>query len=207
MNWSIRREMEEKDKYIDWLENICLAVLSGGKKTSKEKLIKIIREKGINIEDDFIDCLIEKLDKNQRESEIIKKLPLLKTYPIGLEDDIYPKDEEEICKWEMITIKGLLLKLLDQYKGKDITLEIYEDFFNREIKPYKDYLGIMCDGLYEKILLRNMSLYWSYRINKNISWDKSWDSNNVAISVLSIVENNYLNKDQNMDDYRHLIGG
>lgn len=199
--------MEEKDKYIDWLENICLAVLSGGKKTSKEKLIKIIREKGINIEDDFIDCLIEKLDKNQRESEIIKKLPLLKTYPIGLEDDIYPKDEEEICKWEMITIKGLLLKLLDQYKGKDITLEIYEDFFNREIKPYKDYLGIMCDGLYEKILLRNMSLYWSYRINKNISWDKSWDSNNVAISVLSIVENNYLNKDQNMDDYRHLIGG
>lgn len=198
--------MEEKDKYIDWLENICLAVLSNAKKTTKEKIIKKIKDKGINIEDNFIEYLIEKLDKKQKESDIIRNLPLLKNYPIDLEDDIYFEDEEKIYKWKMNTIEDLLSKLLDQYKDKDITLETYEDFFNREIKPYKDYLEIMCDGLYEKILPRKMSLYWSYRINKNISWDKSWDSNNVAISVLSALESNYLNKDQNMNDYRQLIG-
>lgn len=75
--------MEEKDKYIDWLENICLAVLSSGKKISKEKIIKKIKEKGINIEDNFMDYLIEKLDIKQKGGDIIRKLPLLKTYHIG----------------------------------------------------------------------------------------------------------------------------
>ena len=96
-----RSEMEEKDKYIDWLENVCLAILSNGKKTSTEKIIKKIKENGINIEDNFIDYLIKKLDGKQKESEIIRKLPLLKTYPIGLEDDIYFEDEEKIYKWEI----------------------------------------------------------------------------------------------------------
>lgn len=197
--------MEEKDKYIDWLENICLAVLSSGKKISKEKIIKKIKEKGINIEDNFMDYLIEKLDIKQKGGDIIRKLPLLKTYPIGLEDDIYYDDEEKIYEWEMRTIKDLLSKLSGQYK--DITLEIYRDFFNREIKPYEKYLNTICDKMYEKILPGNMSLYWSYRIDKNISWDKSWnDLNNIGISVISILENDYLSKDKYMEDYTHLIG-
>ena len=199
--------MEEKDKYIDWLENICLAVLSSGKKISKEKIIKKIKEKGINIEDNFMDYLIEKLDIKQKGGDIIRKLPLLKTYPIGLEDDIYYDDEEKIYEWEMRTIKDLLSKLSDQYKDKDITLEIYRDFFNREIKPYEKYLNTICNKMYEKILPGNMSLYWSYRIDKNISWDKSWnDLNNIGISVISILENDYLSKDKYMEDYTHLIG-
>lgn len=199
--------MEEKDKYIDWLENICLAVLSSGKKISKEKIIKKIKEKGINIEDNFMDYLIEKLDIKQKGGDIIRKLPLLKTYPIGLEDDIYYDDEEKIYEWEMRTIKDLLSKLSDQYKDKDITLKIYRDFFNREIKPYEKYLNTICDKMYEKILPGNMSLYWSYRIDKNISWDKSWnDLNNIGISVISILENDYLSKDKYMEDYTHLIG-
>ena len=197
--------MEEKDKYIDWLENICLAVLSSGKKISKEKIIKKI--KGINIEDNFMDYLIEKLDIKQKGGDIIRKLPLLKTYPIGLEDDIYYDDEEKIYEWEMRTIKDLLSKLSGQYKDKDITLEVYRDFFNREIKPYEKYLNTICDKMYEKILPGNMSLYWSYRIDKNISWDKSWnDLNNIGISVISILENDYLSKDKYMEDYTHLIG-
>lgn len=199
--------MEEKDKYIDWLENICLAVLSSGKKISKEKIIKKIKEKGINIEDNFMDYLIEKLDIKQKGGDIIRKLPLLKTYPIGLEDDIYYDDEEKIYEWEMRTIKDLLSKLSGQYKDKDITLEVYRDFFNREIKPYEKYLNTICDKMYEKILPGNMSLYWSYRIDKNISWDKSWnDLNNIGISVISILENDYLSKDKYMEDYTHLIG-
>lgn len=198
--------MEEKDKYIDWLENICLAVLSSGKKISKEKIIKKIKEKGINIEDNFMDYLIEKLDIKQKGGDIIRKLPLLKTYPIGLEDDIYYDDEEKIYEWEMRTIKDLLSKLSGQYKDKDITLEIYRDFFNREIKPYEKYLNTICDKMYEKILPGNMSLYWSYRIDKNISWDKSWnDLNNIGISVISILENDYLSKDKYMEDYTHFI--
>ena len=88
--------MEEKDKYIDWLENICLTVLSNGKKTSKEKIIKKIKDKGANIEDNFINYLIEKLDRKQKESDIIRNLPLLKNYPIGLEDDIYFEKAREI---------------------------------------------------------------------------------------------------------------
>lgn len=201
-----RSEMEEKDKYIDWLENVCLAILSNGKKTSTEKIIKKIKENGINIEDNFIDYLIKKLDGKQKESEIIRKLPLLKTYPIGLEDDIYFEDEEKIYKWEIRTIKELLFKLLNQYKGKDITPEIYYDFFNREIKPYKEYLNTIYDEIYRKILPETMSRYWSYRIDKTISWDKSWDLNNVGISVISMLENNYLDKDSHMEDYRNFIG-
>lgn len=198
--------MEEKDKYIDWLENVCLAILSNGKKTSTEKIIKKIKENGINIEDNFIDYLIKKLDKKQKENEIIRKLPLLKTYPIGLEDDIYFQDEEKIYKWEIRTIKELLFKLLNQYEGKDITPEIYYDFFNREIKPYEEYLNTIYDEIYRKILPETMSQYWSYKIDKTISWDKSWDLNNVGISVISILENDYLNKDRHMEDYRHLVG-
>ena len=51
-----------------------------------------------------------------------------------------------------------------------------------------------------------MSRYWSYRIDKTISWDKSWDLNNVGISVISMLENNYLDKDSHMEDYRNFIG-
>lgn len=42
-----------------------------------------------------MDYLIEKLDIKQKGGDIIRKLPLLKTYPIGLEDDIYYDDEEK----------------------------------------------------------------------------------------------------------------
>lgn len=200
-------EIEEKDDYIDWLEDLCLVLLSNNKRMSKERIIKKINEKGINTENAFIEYLNEKNNRKQNENEIIQKLPLLKTYPIGLEDDIYFEDEEKIYEWEMKTIKELLLKLDHQYEGKDITLEMYSDYFDREIKPYEEYLNTIYEEMYRKILPENMSLYWSYRIDKNIPWDKSWDLNNIGISVISILENDYLNKDKHMEDYRHLIGG
>ncbi len=199
-------KIEEKDDYISWLENLCLVLLSNSKRVSKEKIIKKIKEKGISIENNFVECLMEKINRKQKENELIQKLPLLKGYPIGLEDDIYFEDEEKIYEWEMETINKLLSKLQRQYEDKHITLEIYSDFFNREIKPYSKYLDTIYDEMYRKILPENMSLYWSYRIDKTIPWDESWNLNNVGISVISILENDYLNKDNHMEDYRDLIG-
>lgn len=145
-----------------------------------------------------------------KENEIIKKLPLLSTYPIDINaDGIYSEDEEPLYRWEIEAIKNLLNKLYDNCKEKYITPDIYTDFFNKEIQPYKEYFinDSEFDGsIYEKILPENMSMYWSYRIDKNISCGESWDLNNIGISVWSILENGYLDKSNNMEDYKHLLG-
>lgn len=86
---------------------------------------------------------------------------------------------------------------------------MYCDFFIKEIKPYKEYFldDMDMDGMiFEKILPENITLYWSYRVNDSISWDKSWEQKNVCISVISIIEGNYLAKDKRMQEFRHIIG-
>lgn len=60
--------------------------------------------------------------------------------------------------------------------------------------------------IFEKVLPENISLYWSYRVNDNIPWDKSWEQKNVYISIISIIEGNYLVKDKRMEEFRHIIG-
>lgn len=71
------------------------------------------------------------------ENEVIKKLPLLTTYPIDINaDGIYKEEEEPLYKWEVDTIKKLLNKLCNKYKEKHITPDIYTDFFNSLIKKF-----------------------------------------------------------------------
>ena len=148
-----------------------------------------------------MDCL--------KKNRIIQKLPLLRSYPICINADVYDEDIELVYKWELETIKSLLLKLEKQFNGEIITPEVYCDFFIKEIKPYKEYFldDMDMDGMiFEKVLPENISLYWSYRVNDNIPWDKSWEQKNVYISIISIIEGNYLVKDKRMEEFRHIIG-
>ena len=201
--------MKNKDGYIDWLENICLTFLTNNKIVSNESVLKILEEKGIEIENCFVTHLLEIHSNKLEENRIIQKLPLLRSYPICLNGDFYDEDIEPVYKWELETIKSLLLKLDKQYNGKNITPEMYCDFFIKEIKPYKEYFfnDLDIDGMiFEKILPENVSLYWSYRVNDNIPWDKSWEQKNVRISIISIIEGNYLVKDKRMEEFRCTIG-
>lgn len=206
---NVEIDPDKKDGYIGWLENICLTFLTNNKIVSKESVLKKLDGKGIDTENCFVTHLLEIYSSKLEENRIIQKLPLLKSYPICVNDDVYDEDIEPIYKWELETIESLLLILDKQYNGKDIMYEMYYDFFIKEIKPYKEYFinDMDADGqIFEKILPENMSLYWSYRIDKTIPWDESWKFNNVGISVISVLENDYLNKDKCMSDYRHLIG-
>lgn len=201
--------MKNKDGYIDWLENICLTFLTNNKIVSNESVLKILEEKGIEIENCFVTHLLEIHSNKLEENRIIQKLPLLRSYPICLNGNLYDEDIEPVYKWELETIKSLLLKLDKQYNGKNITPEMYCDFFIKEIKPYKEYFfnDLDIDGMiFEKILPENVSLYWSYRVNDNIPWDKSWEQKNVRISIISIIEGNYLVKDKRMEEFRCTIG-
>lgn len=158
---------------------------------------------------DFVRSYSNSNEESMKEDEIISKLPLLKTYPIGLKDDIYTEDEECVYRWEVETIKRLLNNLCNKYKGKHITPDVYADFFNKEVQPYAEYFinDYDIDGeIYEKILPKNISIYWSYRIDRTLSWSESWNSDNVGISVISFLENDYLDKSKHIEDYTHLIG-
>ena len=206
---NVEIDTDKKDDYIDWLENISLTFLTNNKIVSKESVLKKLEGKGIDIENCFVAHLLEIYSNKLEKNRIIQKLPLLRSYPICLNDDVYDEDIEPVYKWELETIKSLLLILNKQYYGKDVMYEVYYDFFIKEIKPYKEYFlnDMDVDGqIFEKILPENMSLYWGYRIDKTIPWDESWKLNNVGISVISVLENDYLNKDKCMSDYRHLIG-
>ncbi len=206
---NVEIDIDEKDSYIDWLENTCLTFLTNNKMVSKESVLKKLKGKGIDTENCFVTHLLEIYSNKLEENRIIQKLPLLRSYPICLNDDVYDEDIEPVYKWELETIKSLLLKLNKQYNGENITPEVYYDFFIKEIKHYKEYFlnDIDMDGMiFEKILPENISLYWSYRVNDNISWDKSWEQKCVCISIISIIEGNYLDKDKRMEEFRHIIG-
>lgn len=205
---SVEIDTDKKDGYIDWLENICLTLLTNNKIVSKESILKRLEKKGIDTENCFATHLLEIQSNKMEENIIIQKLPLLSLYPVGLNSDIYDEDIEPVYKWELETVKTILLKLHEQYNG-NITPEVYHDFFIREIKPYKKYFlnDMDMDGMiFEKILPENISLYWSYRVNENIPWDKSWEQKNVCISFISIIEGDYLAKDKRMEEFRHIIG-
>lgn len=202
-------DTDKKDGYIDWLENTCLTFLTNNKMVSKESVLKRLKGKGIDTENCFVTHLLEICSNKLEENRIIQKLPLLRSYPICLNGDVYDEDIESIYEWEFETIKSLLLKLNKQYNGKNITPEMYCDFFIKEIKPYKEYFldDMDMDGMiFEKILPENITLYWSYRVNDSISWDKSWEQKNVCISVISIIEGNYLAKDKRRQEFRRIIG-
>ncbi len=206
---NVKIDTDKKDGYIEWLENICLTFLTNNKIVSKESILKRLEKKGVDIESCFVTHLLKIYSNNLEKNRIIQKLPLLRSYPICINADVYDKEIKTLYKWELETIKSLLLKLNKQYNGKNITPEVYFDFFIKEIKPYKEYFldDMDMDGMiFEKILPKNISLYWSYRVNDNISWDKSWEQNNVCISIISIIEGNYLFKDKRMEEFRHIIG-
>lgn len=210
---NVEIDINKKDDYIDWLENICLSFLTNnGKIVSKESMLKKIKHRGIDTENYFVTYLLKAQSYKQEEEKIIQALPLLKSYPIDLNDDIYCDEEFDLVyEWELKIVNNLLSKLQEQYrkKQKDITPEKYSAFFLKEIAPYRKYfLNCIEDGqIYKKILPENMSLYWSYRISENIPWDESWkEQKNIGISISTVLEGDYLYRDKEMEDFRYAVG-
>ena len=45
---NVEIDIDEKDSYIDWLENTCLTFLTNNKMVSKESVLKKLKGKGID---------------------------------------------------------------------------------------------------------------------------------------------------------------
>lgn len=184
--------------YARWLEDSLINILTNGKGLLNDKIIKKLKVKGIKCHDEFV----KRLDKINNRHKIIEKLPLLSTYPIDLSSDIYEEDIEKINEWEIETVSKLYKKLREQYGDEIITPNLYYNFFNREIAPYKEYL---LSETYEKTLPENITKYWCYRVDKTISWDKCNRLNKVGIDIVSVLESQYLKIYKTMEDYDHLL--
>lgn len=131
-------DTDKKDGYIDWLENTCLTFLTNNKMVSKESVLKRLKGKGIDTENCFVTHLLEICSNKLEENRIIQKLPLLRSYPICLNGDVYDEDIESIYEWEFETIKSLLLKLNKQYNGKILRLKCIVIFSLKKLNLIKN---------------------------------------------------------------------
>ncbi|MFG6322638.1 MAG: hypothetical protein K1W41_14505 [Lachnospiraceae bacterium] len=181
--------------YARWLEDSLINILTNGKSLSNEKLTKKLKVKGIKCHDEFVKCL----DKINNRHKIIEKLPLLDTYPIDLSSDIYEEDIEKINEWEIDILTKLTMKLEKQYKS--ITPDIYYNFFDKEIKPYKEYF---LEETYQKALPKNMERYWCRRIDRSISWGESAYSN-IELDTTSPFEGGYFKRENDIFSYERLL--
>lgn len=175
--------------------NSLINILTNGKSLSNEKLTKKLKVKGIKCHDEFVKCL----DKINNRHKIIEKLPLLDTYPIDLSSDIYEEDIEKINEWEIDILTKLTMKLEKQYKS--ITPDIYYNFFDKEIKPYKEYF---LEETYQKALPKNMERYWCRRIDRSISWGESAYSN-IELDATSPFEGGYFKIENDIFSYERLL--
>lgn len=182
--------------YARWLEDSLINILTNGKSLSKEKITKKLKVKGIKCHDEFV----KHLDKINNRYKIIEKLPLLGTYPIDLSaDNVYEEDIEKINEWEIEILTKLTIQLEKQYKS--ITPDIYYDFFDKEIKPYKEYF---LDETYEKVLPKNMERYWCRRIDRSIPWGESAYSN-IELDTTSPFEDKYFKIESDIFSYERLL--
>lgn len=182
--------------YVQWLENTLFNVLASSKDSSGKKIIKKLETKGINCHEKFI----EVLDKIDVRRKIISKLPLLNTYPIDLlADNVYEEDIEKINEWEIEILTKLTIELEKQYKS--ITPNIYYNFFDKEIKPYKEYFS---EETYEKALPKNMERYWCRRIDRSIPWGESGYSN-IELDTTSPIESEYFKIENDISSYERLL--
>lgn len=197
--------IEEKDDYIEWLENLCCIFL-GNKNIQKEKIIKKIKENEC-FDDRFVEYFIDKMNKtkevNQKVKEIIETLPLLKNYPIDLlADNIFQEDEKAVFKWEKESIKKLLVdfdKKIRKYGNICVSVEQYGDFFDKEIYPYKEWLF---SDIYDRCKPEKIAHFWGIRKDRK----KSWTDDNIVISITSILESDYLDVDVPLERFNYLIG-
>lgn len=191
---------EEMYNYIAWLENLCITLLinDGSEKEIIYKLEKL------DIDPYFIDVLLEKYNKMKERNKIIQNFPLLKTYPVDILTEVTTEeDKQKIQKWEVNVVKNLLWELFEKYSNNNVSSEIYYNFFIEKIEPYREWF-VLTD-VYQKLLPENVMKYMSYRIDKSINWCDC-SSDNIAISIDSMVEGNYLDPDKNLCSFNHLIG-
>lgn len=144
-------------------------------------------------------------EENRKIKEILKTFPLLKNYPISLfADGTYNEDEEAIFKWEKETIEKLLINF-DKEERKHgniyiyISVEQYNDFFDKEIYPYKEWFF---SDIYDRCLPEKVAHFWGVRKDRN----KPWIEDNLVISIISILESRYFDLDTPLEKFNYLIG-
>ena len=182
-------EMSEEElcNYIVWLENLCVTLLVNDEST-KEIIDELEK---LDVDPYFVDCFLERYNKRKEKNKIIQKFPFLKTYPVDiLTGPTTEEDIQKIQKWEVEIVKNLLLELYEKNPKNNVSNEAYYNFFNKKIEPYREWL--VFTKVYQKLLPKNVMLYMSYRINKSVNW-RDCSSNNIAISIVDIIEGDYLN--------------
>lgn len=198
-NGLLEMSEEEMCNYIAWLENICVTLLVNDEST-KEIIDELEK---LDVDPYFADFLSERYNKMKEKNKIIQNFPLLKTYPTDILEYTTEEDEQKIQKWEVNVVKNLLWELFEKYSNNNVSCEIYNNFFIEKIEPYREWF-VLTD-VYEKLLPKNVMKYMSYRIDKSIDWCDC-SSDNIKISIDSMVEGSYLDPDKAMCSFNHLIG-
>ena len=80
-----------------------------------------------------------------------------------------------------------------------ISVEQYNDFFDKEIYPYKEWFF---SDIYDRCLPEKVAHFWGVRKDRN----KPWIEDNLVISIISILESRYFDLDTPLEKFNYLIG-
>lgn len=140
--------------------------------------------------ENIIEVLIDSLDERERDA---------------YRRELNSKDivKEKRNKEELQNLWSLFERKLLRKRKRDITKIVYDEFYMNEIVTRK---SILLPQTYEKLNPDNACLYWSYRIDRSMSWEDSWDNlENIGISVISMFESGYLDYKKTMSEFIHCI--